>query len=122
MKGPWGDIVYKNLQPQSLPEAIQREFCPCMIRGPQPENADPSSLLWCRPLFKHNYQFAKDSAAKNKKALGLDFNPGPSSPRDDGVGERSRNSKIFLRNTKIYLWRDQQRVERGVHLHTLVDR
>ena len=29
------------------------------------------------------------------------------------VGERSRNSKIFLRNTKIYLWRDQQRVERG---------
>ena len=38
------------------------------------------------------------------------------------VGERSRNSKFFLRNTKIYLWRDQQRVERGVHLHTLVDR
>ena len=29
------------------------------------------------------------------------------------VGERSRNSKIFLRITKIYLWRDQQRVERG---------
>ena len=28
------------------------------------------------------------------------------------VGERSRNSKNFLRNTKIYLWRDQQRVER----------
>ena len=28
----------------------------------------------------------------------------------------------FLRVTKIYLWRDQQRVERGVHLHTLVDR
>ena len=24
--------------------------------------------------------------------------------------------------TKIYLWRDQQRVERRVHLHTLVDR
>ena len=23
IKGPWGDIVYKNLQPQSLPEAIQ---------------------------------------------------------------------------------------------------
>ena len=23
VKGPWGDIVYKNLQPQSLPEAIQ---------------------------------------------------------------------------------------------------
>ena len=31
---------------------------------------------------------------------------------DATVGERSRNSKIFLRNTKIYLWRDQQRVER----------
>ena len=41
---------------------------------------------------------------------------------DATVGERSRNSKIFLRNTKIYLWRDQQRVEGGVHLHTLVDR
>ena len=38
------------------------------------------------------------------------------------VGERSRNSKIFLRITKIHLWRDQQRVERRVHLHTLVDR
>ena len=38
------------------------------------------------------------------------------------VGERSRNSKNFLRITKIYLWRDQQRVERRVHLHTLVDR
>ena len=32
---------------------------------------------------------------------------------DATVGERSRNSKIFLRITKIYLWRDQQRVERG---------
>ena len=31
---------------------------------------------------------------------------------DATVGERSRNSKIFLRITKIYLWRDQQRVER----------
>ena len=43
---------------------------------------------------------------------------------DATVGERSRNSKIFLRITKIYLWRDQQRVEREwrVHLHTLVDR
>ena len=41
---------------------------------------------------------------------------------DATVGERSRNSKNFLRSTKIYLWRDQQRVERGVHLHTLVDR
>ena len=41
---------------------------------------------------------------------------------DATVGERSRNSKIFLRITKIYLWRDQQRVERRVHLHTLVDR
>ena len=28
---------------------------------------------------------------------------------DATVGERSRNSKIFLRITKIYLWRDQQR-------------
>lgn len=64
-----------------------------MIRGPQPENADPSSLLWCRedPLFKRNYQFAKESTVKNKKALGLDFNPGPSSPRDDGTREANEN-------------------------------
>ena len=56
IKGPWGDIVYKNLQPQSLSEALQREFYPCMIRGPQPENADPSSVMWCREdhLFKRN--------------------------------------------------------------------
>ena len=64
-----------------------------MVHGPEPENADPSSLLWCREdhLFKHNYQFAKDSAAKNKKALGLDFNPGPSSPRYDGTREANQN-------------------------------
>ena len=54
-----------------------------MIRGPQPANADPSSLLWCREdnLFKRNFQFAKTCAKENKKALGLDFNPGPSAPR-----------------------------------------
>ena len=64
-----------------------------MVRGPQRENADPSSLLWCREdhLFKRNYQFAKDLAAKNKKALGLDFNPGPSSPREDGTREANEN-------------------------------
>ena len=37
------------------------------------------------------------------------------------VGECSI-SKQILRSCKVYLWRDQQRVERGVHLHTLVDR
>ena len=64
-----------------------------MVRGPQPENADPSSLLWCREdsLFKRNYQFSKDSAAKNKKDVGLDFNPGPSSPRDNGTREANEN-------------------------------
>ena len=64
-----------------------------MIHGLQPENADPSSLLWCREdhLFKRNYQFAKESTVKNKKALGLDFNPGPSSPRDDGTREANEN-------------------------------
>ena len=31
--------------------------------------------------------------------------------KEGTVGERSRNSKNFLRITKIYLWRDQQRVE-----------
>ena len=42
-------------------------------------------------MFKRNYQFAKDSAAKNKKDLGLDFNPGPSAPRDDGTREANEN-------------------------------
>ena len=48
IKGPWGDIIYKGLQPKSKSEAIAQGFYPCMIRGPQPANADPSSLLWCR--------------------------------------------------------------------------
>ena len=64
-----------------------------MIRGPQPANADPSSLLWCREdnLFKHNYQAAKNSTKENKKSLGLDFNPGPSAPRADGTREAGPN-------------------------------
>ena len=64
-----------------------------MVRGPQPENADPSSLLWCREdnLFKRNFKFAKDSAVNNKKAFGLDFNPGSSAPRDDGTHEANEN-------------------------------
>ena len=64
-----------------------------MIRGPQPANADPSSLLWCREdkLFKRNYQAAKNSAKENKKSLGLDFNPGPSAPRADGTREAEPN-------------------------------
>ena len=64
-----------------------------MVRGPKPENADPSSMLWCREdnLFKHNYQFARDSAVKNKKDLGLNFNPGPSAPRADGTRDANPN-------------------------------
>ena len=64
-----------------------------MVCGPQPENADPSSLLWCRKddLFKCNFKFAKDSAMKNKKAFGIDFNPGPSGPREDGTREANEN-------------------------------
>ena len=64
-----------------------------MVHGPQLENADPSSLLWCREddLFKRNYQFTKDSAVKNKKAFGLDFNPGPSAPWEDGTPEANEN-------------------------------
>ena len=63
-----------------------------MVRGPQPENVDPSSLLWCREdgLFKRNFQFAKDSAVKNK-AFGLDFNPGPPAPREDSTHEANEN-------------------------------
>ena len=64
-----------------------------MLRRPQPANADPSSLLWCREdnLFKCNYQFAQNSAKENKKSLGLDFNPGPSAPHADGTREAEPN-------------------------------
>ena len=64
-----------------------------MVRGIQPADADPSSLLWCREdnIFKRNFQFAKESAKKNKKDLGLDFNPGPSAPREDGTREANEN-------------------------------
>ena len=44
---PWGDILYKNLQPKTRTEVIAQGFYPCMARGPQPTDADPSSLLWC---------------------------------------------------------------------------
>ena len=64
-----------------------------MVRGPQPENADASSLLRCRDdnLFKCNYLFAKDSGSKNKKDYVLNFNPGPSTPRSDGTREANEN-------------------------------
>ena len=64
-----------------------------MVRVPKQENADPSSMLWCREdnLFKRNYQFAKDSAVKNKKNLGINFNPGPSAPRADGTRDANPN-------------------------------
>ena len=64
-----------------------------MVHGPQPANADPSSLLWCCDdnLFKRNYKFAKDSAVKNKKAFGLDFNPGSPAPRADGTRDAEPN-------------------------------
>nr|XP_020184389.1 nucleolar and coiled-body phosphoprotein 1-like [Aegilops tauschii subsp. strangulata] len=64
-----------------------------MVRGPKPENANPSSMLWCREdnLFKRNYQFAKESAAKNKRDFGLSFNPGPSAPRQDGTRDANPN-------------------------------
>ena len=64
-----------------------------MLRGPQPANADPSSLLWYREdnLFQRNYQFAQNSAKENKKSLGLDINPGPSAPRADGTRKAEPN-------------------------------
>ena len=57
IKSPWGDILYRGLPPKNRAEAIAQDFYPCMVRGPQPENADPSSLLWCRDdnLFKRNF-------------------------------------------------------------------
>nr|XP_045089613.1 nucleolar protein dao-5-like [Aegilops tauschii subsp. strangulata] len=57
IKRPWGDILYKNLQPKSKSEAITQGFYPCM----------------------------------NKKAFGLDFNPGPSAPRADGTRDANPN-------------------------------
>ena len=65
-----------------------------MVQGPQPEDADPSSLLWCRDddLFKRNFQFAKDFSKQNKKNFGLDFNPGLSVPRSDGTREANENT------------------------------
>ena len=64
-----------------------------MVRGPQPADAHPSSLLWCRDdnLFKCNFQFAKNSSKQNKKSLGLDFNPGPSAPHSDGTRDAEPN-------------------------------
>ena len=93
IKRPWGDILYKNLPPRSRAEAIEQGFYPCMVRGPQPADADPSSLLWCHDdnLFKRNFQFANNSAKENKKSRGLDFNPGPSAPRADGTREAEPN-------------------------------
>jgi len=42
-------------------------------------------------LFKRNFQFAQNSAKQNKKTFGLDFNPGPSSPRADGTRHAEPN-------------------------------
>ena len=93
IRRPWGDIHFKNLMPRTRDEAIAQGFYPCMVRGPQPAEAHPSSLLWCRDdnLFKRNFQFAKNSAKENKKSRGLDFNPGPSAPRADGTREAEPN-------------------------------
>ena len=43
IKRPWGDILYKNLQPKTRTEAIAQGFYPCMVRGPQSTDANPSS-------------------------------------------------------------------------------
>ena len=57
IKRPWGDILFKNHVPRTREEAIAQGFYPCMVRGPQPADAHPSSLLWCRDnnLFKRNF-------------------------------------------------------------------
>src|SRR3954467_14023841 len=57
IKRPRGDILYTNLPPRSRSKAIDQGFYPCMVRGPQPADAEPSSLLWCREdnLFKRNF-------------------------------------------------------------------
>ena len=45
IKSPWGDILYRGLQPKNRAEAIAQGFYPCMVRGTQPADAHPSSLL-----------------------------------------------------------------------------
>ena len=79
IKRPWGDILYKNLPPRSRAEAIEQGFYPCMVRGPQPEDADPSSLLCCRHdnLFKRNFQFARNSAKRKQEVAGIRFQSRP---------------------------------------------
>ena len=93
IKRPWGDILYKNLQPNTKHEAIAQGFYPCMVRGPQPENANPSFLRWCcdDDLFKRNFQFAKEFSAKNKKEFRLNFNPNLSARWSDGTREVNEN-------------------------------
>ena len=75
IRRPWGDIRFKNLMPRTRDEAIAQGFYPCMVRGPQLDDAHPSSLLWCRDdnLFQRNFQFAQQSAKLNKKKFGLDL-------------------------------------------------
>ena len=93
VRPPWADIIYKKLQPKTKAEAIANGFFPCMVRGPMQEDADPSSLKWCREdeLFEENYKFAKKSAVQNKKDFRIDFNPGPAAPRPDGSCETEPN-------------------------------
>ena len=82
IKRPWGDILFKNLLPRSRDEAIEQGFYPCMVRGPQHADADPSSLLWCRDdnLFKRNFQFAQNSAKQNPMSSVLSTTLRASSP------------------------------------------
>nr|XP_040245416.1 transcription initiation factor TFIID subunit 4-like [Aegilops tauschii subsp. strangulata] len=54
------------------------------IAGDEPD--DPS----LDPIWR-NYKFAKDSAVKNNKAFGHDFNPGPSAPRAYGTRDAEPN-------------------------------
>ena len=39
VRPPWADIVYRKLSPKMRAEAIAQGFYPCVVRGPQPENA-----------------------------------------------------------------------------------
>ena len=63
VRPPWADIVYKKLHPKTKAKAIAKGFYPCMVRGHQPKDVDPSSLQWCREdeLFEKNLQFPRAS-------------------------------------------------------------
>ena len=61
-----------------------------------------------KALIKVNYQGVPIITQPRKERKIREHNTDMTETRAASVGEHSRNSKNFLRVTKIYLWRDQQ--------------